>query len=59
MAQPQQFYRVSGKHGAVVRDGHITTSRGPGTSLEFALDLVDQLYGPEKAEELRAQMLVD
>ena len=45
--------------GAVVRDGHITTSRGPGTSLNFALDLVDQLYGPEKAEELRAQMLVD
>ena len=45
--------------GAVVRDGHITTSRGPGTSLKFALDLVDQLYGPEKAEEQRAQMLVD
>ena len=45
--------------GAVVRDGHITTSQGPGTSLKFALDLVDQLYGPEKAEELRAQMLVD
>ena len=45
--------------GTVVRDGHITTSRGPGTSLKFALDLVDQLYGPEKAEELRAQMLVD
>ena len=45
--------------GDVVRDGHITTSRGPGTSLKFALDLVDQLYGPEKAEELRAQMLVD
>ena len=45
--------------GDVVRDGHITTSRGPGTSLKFALDLVDQLYGPDKAEELRAQMLVD
>ena len=45
--------------GDVVRDGHVTTSRGPGTSLAFALDLVDQLYGPEKAEELRAQMLVD
>ena len=45
--------------GAVVRDGHITTSRGPGTSLKFALALVDQLYGPEKAEELRTQMLVD
>lgn len=45
--------------GAVVHDGHVTTSRGPGTSLEFALALVGQLYGPEKAEELRAQMLVE
>lgn len=45
--------------GTVVRDGHVTTSRGPGTSLEFALALVDQLYGPEKAEKLRAQMLVE
>ena len=26
---------------SVVRDGHITTSRGPGTSLKFALALED------------------
>mmetsp|Transcript_15449 Transcript_15449/g.46129 ORF Transcript_15449/g.46129 Transcript_15449/m.46129 type:complete len:219 (+) Transcript_15449:134-790(+) len=44
--------------GDVIRDGHVTTSRGPGTSLVFALSLVEQLYGPEKAAELKEQMLV-
>ena len=41
-----------------VRDGDLITSRGPGTSLQFALALVDALYGREKADELAAQMLV-
>jgi 4-methyl-5(b-hydroxyethyl)-thiazole monophosphate biosynthesis len=43
----------------VVVDGNIITSRGPGTALEFALVLVDELIGREKADELRAAMLVD
>lgn len=38
----------------VVRDGPITTSRGPGTSVPFALALVAQLFGDEAAAELRA-----
>ena len=37
-----------------VVDGHIVTSQGPGTSLQFALKLVEKLYGPEKADELAA-----
>ena len=37
----------------VVIDGHITTSRGPGTSVAFALSLVAQLYGAAAAEALR------
>jgi len=41
----------------VVVDGHITTSRGPGTSLEFALELVRQLCGEQQAEALRRGML--
>lgn len=36
----------------VQRDGHITTSRGPGTIMDFALALVEQLYGKEKYEEV-------
>ncbi len=39
---------------AVVIDGNITTSRGPGTAVAFALALVAQLFGPDAAETLRA-----
>jgi 4-methyl-5(b-hydroxyethyl)-thiazole monophosphate biosynthesis len=34
------------------------TSRGPGTALEFALQLVEQLYGADKAQEIQKAMLV-
>lgn len=36
----------------VQKDGHITTSRGPGTAMDFALALVEQLYGKEKYDEV-------
>ena len=36
----------------VVVDGHFITSRGPGTSLEFAIKLVETLMGPEKAQKV-------
>ena len=42
----------------VVRAGPILTSQGPGTSLEFALALVEEWRGPEKAAEMAAAMLV-
>jgi 4-methyl-5(b-hydroxyethyl)-thiazole monophosphate biosynthesis len=46
----------------VVVDGTATgcciTSRGPGTAIEFALALIEALYGEEKAREIGAQMLV-
>ncbi len=42
----------------VVIDGKLTTSRGPGTALEFALALVEQLYGSEKAKEVAVPMVV-
>lgn len=34
------------------------TSRGPGTAIEFALALIEALYGAEKAHEVGARMLV-
>ena len=40
-------------------DGHITTSKGPGTAMEFALTLIAQLQGVEKAEEIRAGLLYE
>jgi len=42
----------------VVVDGNCVTSRGPGTAIEFALTLVELLYGKEKALEVAAPMLV-
>lgn len=41
------------KEEEVVRDGHVITSRGPGTAGAFALALVEALLGAEKAAEIR------
>jgi 4-methyl-5(b-hydroxyethyl)-thiazole monophosphate biosynthesis len=43
----------------VVIDGNCVTSRGPGTALEFALVLVELLFGKEKATEVAEPMLAD
>ena len=42
----------------VAVDGTCVTSRGPGTALEFALKLVEMLYGEEKAQEVAAPMVM-
>ncbi|MEJ5312137.1 MAG: DJ-1 family glyoxalase III [Anaerolineae bacterium] len=42
----------------VVVDGNCITSRGPGTAIEFALAVIEALYGEEKAREIGKQMLV-
>ena len=42
----------------VVVDGNCITSRGPGSAIEFALALIAQLYGEEKAAEVGQRMQV-
>jgi 4-methyl-5(b-hydroxyethyl)-thiazole monophosphate biosynthesis len=42
----------------VVVDEHVITSCGPGSALEFAIELVEKLAGPEKAEALSESLLV-
>ena len=42
----------------VLREGNVVTSQGPGTAMEFALELVRELVGPEKASELARAMIV-
>lgn len=42
----------------VVVDGKLVTSRGPGTAIEFALELVRQLYGEEKQKEVAKPMVL-
>ncbi len=41
----------------VVTDGNITTSRGMGTALEFAKELIALLLGKDKADELSAAIM--
>ncbi|XP_066874315.1 Parkinson disease protein 7 isoform X2 [Kogia breviceps] len=42
----------------VERDGQILTSRGPGTSFEFALAIVEALAGKEVAEQVKAPLVL-
>ncbi len=42
----------------VVVDQDITTSRGPGTAMSFALSLVEQLKGKSQADSIRKGMLL-
>lgn len=37
---------------AVVTSGKVITSRGPGTAMDFALTLIEQLVGKEKRDEV-------
>lgn len=43
----------------VVVTGILTTSKGPGTALKFALTLGEHLYGKEKAQDVARAMLVE
>lgn len=43
---------------AVVVDGNVVTSQGPGTALAFAFKLAEILIGPEKAKSVKSDMLV-
>jgi protein deglycase len=42
---------------AVVVTDHLITSQGPGTALEFALQLGELLYGKEKRDKIAQEML--
>lgn len=42
----------------VVVDGNCVTSRGPGTAVEFALALIELLYGADKANQVADHALI-
>ncbi|XP_043912395.1 Parkinson disease protein 7 [Protopterus annectens] len=43
----------------VVKDGNIITSRGPGTSFECALAIVETLMGKEVSDKVKAPLVLD
>jgi 4-methyl-5(b-hydroxyethyl)-thiazole monophosphate biosynthesis len=42
---------------AVVQDGKVLTSRGPGTAMDFALALVEVLAGPDKRRQVETALV--
>jgi protein deglycase len=42
---------------AVVKDGLVITSRGPGTAMDFALELIETLCGKEKKEQVERALV--
>ena len=51
------FPKVNLKTDAVVEDGKLITSRGPGTAMDFALTLVERLAGKAKRQEVEAALV--
>jgi 4-methyl-5(b-hydroxyethyl)-thiazole monophosphate biosynthesis len=48
---------VNPTDNAVVVTGTLTTSKGPGTALQFGLELGEQLYGKEARDKIQKEML--
>lgn len=48
---------VKPSSSAVVQDGKVLTSRGPGTAMDFALALVEILTSVEKRQEVEAALV--
>ena len=42
---------------AVIQDGKVITSRGPGTAMDFALTLIESLEGKEKRDEVEKALV--
>jgi 4-methyl-5(b-hydroxyethyl)-thiazole monophosphate biosynthesis len=45
------------RQDAVVVDGKVVTSRGPGTAMDFALTLVELLAGTDKRDQVEAGLV--
>jgi len=41
----------------VVTDGKVITSRGPGTAMDFALQLIESLVGLDKRNEVETALV--
>ncbi len=53
---PARWPRIHQENRAVVTDGRIVTSRGPGTAMDFALELIGLLSGKETRDRVEAAL---
>ncbi len=51
------YPKVKLQTAAIVEDGHLITSRGPGTAMDFALTLAERLVGKAKRDEVEAALV--
>ena len=54
----EQLPNTESIESRVVVDNNCITSQGPGTAMEFALKLVEALYGEQMAKNIAESMLV-
>ncbi|MCU0766525.1 MAG: DJ-1/PfpI family protein [Gammaproteobacteria bacterium] len=52
-----QLPRTQILRDAVVSDGRVVTSRGPGTAMDFALELVERLLGRARRDEVERALV--
>lgn len=45
------------RSGKVVVDGHVITSEGPGTTVDFALEIVKALLGKDRMDRVRKEIV--
>jgi 4-methyl-5(b-hydroxyethyl)-thiazole monophosphate biosynthesis len=48
---------ITVRNDAVIKDGKVVTSRGPGTAMDFALELIEILVGESKRKEVEAGLV--
>jgi 4-methyl-5(b-hydroxyethyl)-thiazole monophosphate biosynthesis len=51
------FPRVDAIAAPVVTDGRVITSRGPGTAMDFALDLIEKLAGRNTRDQVEEKLV--
>lgn len=51
------YPKVAQQMNAVVEDGKLITSRGPGTAMDFSLVLLERLMGAAKRQEVEAGLV--